>query len=201
MLAETWSQSCEGFNVYADLYKGNGRVARSETRGQTGEVYSKFLTSSFCLITSSSPQTYPPPPARTSAPSDSSNTNALRRMFVPRMRPEGEFQAGPLRSPDEILVGDMRHLINLDGNLAGARQLDDAVDAVRRPELRVLPRDGHGQERGPAEDIDGLGGQHLLDERHVVRHEFFAVVDHGVDLPDRKPSAAGPRQRERVIRT
>src|SRR5579864_233841 len=82
----------------------------------------------------------------------------MRRMFVTRIRPEAEFQAGPFSSPDEILVGNMCHLVDLDGNLAGARQLDDAVDALRRPELRVLPRDGQGQERGPGEDVDRLGG-------------------------------------------
>src|SRR5437660_10592001 len=107
----------------------------------------------------------------------------MRRMFIPRIRPEGEFQTGPFSSPDEILVGDVRHLVDLDGDLAGARQLDDAVYTLQRPALRVLPRDGYGQERVPAEDVDGLGGQHMIEVRHVVHDEVFAVVDDRVEEP------------------
>ena len=117
---------------------------------------------------------------------------------------EGELQAGSFGGADEILVGDVREFVDLDGDLVrrslgrvGA-QADDAVDARLGPELGVVARDRDGEKRRPSEDVDGLGGQQLLDEFEVARHEGFAVVDHGVDLPDGEPSAVGLGERERV---
>jgi len=111
---------------------------------------------------------------------------------------EGEFQACLLRSHDECFVGDMGYFVYFDGQLFRFCHFDDVVYSLRRPELCILACDWDRQERGPSEDVDGLGGHQLFDELRVAVHESFGVVDHGVDLPDGKPGAVGVGEREGV---
>ena len=128
----------------------------------------------------------------------------MRGVLVAAIRPEGKFQSGLFGQLDEVFVGDVGHLVDLDGDLfAGSlgrvrAQAEDAVDPRAGPEFVILARDRDREKRGPGEDVDGFGGQHLLDELHVARHEGFGVVDVGVDLPNRQRGAVGVGQGERV---
>jgi len=110
-----------------------------------------------------------------------------------------------LRSGYEILVRDVGYLVDFDCNLFGAEccfgigaEVDDFVDALGCPEALVFAGDWHGEAGGPSEDVDGLGGEDLLDELHVALDECIGVVDVGVDLPDRSVGAVGVGQGEGV---
>ena len=122
----------------------------------------------------------------------------MRGVLVARVGSEGESPADAICRDNEVLVRDVRHLVNFDGDVSGPREIDDALGALASPNLPILPSDGNREKCGLPEDVDGLGGEQLFDELHVGGHEFLAIVHHGVNLPDRQPAAFGTRQRERI---
>jgi hypothetical protein len=122
----------------------------------------------------------------------------MRGVLLARIGSEGEFQAGPFCRGNEVLVGGVRHFVDFNGDLSGLCEIDDALGPLVSSKLRILPSDRNREKCGPREDVDGLRGQQLLDEVHVGRHEFLAVVHHGVNLPDGLPAALGTGQRERI---
>lgn len=119
-------------------------------------------------------------------------------VVVARIRAEGEFQTGFLRSRNERLVGDVGDLVDLDCQLSCFGHFEDVVDALRRPKLTILTRYRDGEEGRPGEDVDGLGGHYLFDELQVTLHEGFGVVDVSVDLPDSEPCTVGVGERQGV---
>jgi len=81
-----------------------------------------------------------------------------------------------LRSLYENLIRDVGYFVDFDCDFFRAEcffrigaEVDDFVDARRRPEALVFAGDGDGEEGGPSEDVDGLGGEDLCRKVGLLR--------------------------------
>ena len=102
-----------------------------------------------------------------------------------------ELDAGLLRLADEIGLGQLQPVADLDRHAVAGRRVDHPLDPLGRPE-RVVFLDEHvGQVGRVGVDIDRLVVEDLFDRPHEQFHESLLVGD--IDFlghPEPRPAAA-----------